>query len=134
MQPSPILLFLFPSTPTQICVSPLVSGEDCQHGFRHSSYVGAQRLPGAVRQLSEHQWWSVGDTAEHPPGSAGEQHGPQRGTMSDLRLCCTVDTTQRRSLCSSDESSVKMNVALSRFYCYSHTKLSLYSFIYLHLE
>lgn len=72
-----------PRTPAQICVLPPVSGEDRQYGFRHGSYVGAQRLPGAVRQLSEHQRWSVGDTAEHPPGSAGEQHGPQRGTMLD---------------------------------------------------
>lgn len=76
-----------------------MSGEDCQYGFRHSSDVSTQWLPGSVRQLPEHQWWSVGDIAQHPPGSAGEQHGPQRGTMLDLRLRSPVHTTQRWFLC-----------------------------------
>lgn len=74
----------------QICVSPLMSGEVCQFGLRHSSVLGAQWVPGSVRQLSEHQRRAVGHVAQHPPGSAGEQHGPQRGTMFQLQLCSVV--------------------------------------------
>lgn len=79
-----------PHTPTFF----LMSGEVCQFGFRRSSVLGAQRVPGSVCQLSEHQRRSVGHVAQHPPGSAGEQHGPQRGTMLELQLCSTVCANQ----------------------------------------
>lgn len=76
-------------------MSPLViPGEVCQFGFRRSFVLSAQWMPGSVCQLSEHQRRSVGHIAQHPPRSAGEQHGPQRGTMSELQLCSTVSASK----------------------------------------
>lgn len=101
---------------TQTCVS--ASGEVCQFGFRRSSFLSAQRVPGSLCQLSEHQRRSVGNIAQHPPGSGGEQHGPQRGTMFDLQFCSSVNTTQKchfsiatleiKKKKASDESGVKI--------------------------
>lgn len=69
---------------------PLTSGEICQFGFGCSSVLGAQRVPGSLCQLSEHQRRFVGHVAQHPFGSAGEQHGPQRGTMVEMQLISSV--------------------------------------------
>lgn len=60
------------------CIS--ASGEVCQFEFRGSTVFCAHWVPGSLCQLSEHQWGPVGNVAQHPPGSAREQHGPQRGT------------------------------------------------------
>lgn len=59
----------------------LVSGAVRQHGPGRLFVLGSQRLPSSLRQLSEHQRRPVGDAAQHPPGPAGEQRGPQRGTV-----------------------------------------------------
>lgn len=96
-------------------VSPLViPGEVCQFGFRRSFVLSAQRMPGSVCQLSEHQRRSVGHIAQHPPRSAGEQHGPQRGTMSALQLCSTVSATQNHFI---PMATQEMNNILSGIMC-----------------
>lgn len=59
----------------------LVSGAVRQYGPGRLFVLTSQRLPCSLRQLSKHQRRPVGDGAQHPPGPAGEQRGPQRGTV-----------------------------------------------------
>lgn len=75
------------SSSFQTWVYSFMSGEICQFEFGCSSILDAQRVPGSVCQLSEHKWRPVGHIAQHPLGSTGEQHGPQRGTVFELQLC-----------------------------------------------
>lgn len=76
---------------------PPVPGEIRQPGPGRGAVLCGQRVPGPVRQLSEHQRRPVGHAAQHPPGPAGEQHGPQRGTQHTAdrsRTLCITGQTQ----------------------------------------
>lgn len=77
----------------------LVSGAVRQYGPGSLFVLGSQRLPSSLRQLSEHQRRPVGDVAEHPPGPAGEQHRPQRGTVPMSTPCRNISSSQRCLAC-----------------------------------
>lgn len=75
-------------------LSYLVSGAVRQYGPGRLFVLGSQWLPSALYQLSEHQRRPVGDVAQHPSGPAGEQHGPQRGTVPMSAPCRNISSSQ----------------------------------------
>lgn len=88
----------------------LVSGAVRQYGSGRLFVLASQWLPSSLRQLSEHQRRPVGDVAQHPPGPAGEQHGPQRGTVPLSTPCRNISSSQRCLACIITTGTVLANI------------------------